>query len=65
MLYQVSYEVPLEAGQVQVQFIPVNMKRMTWCVYDKDHNNIMSALWIKNTSESDTRSYEVTLISYK
>ena len=30
---------------------------MTWCVYDKDH---MSALWIKNTSESDPHSYEVT-----
>ena len=26
-------------------------------IYDKDH---MSALWIKNTSESDPRSYEVT-----
>ena len=30
---------------------------MTWCVYDKDN---MSALRIKNTSESDSRSYEVT-----
>ena len=30
---------------------------LTWCVYDKDH---MSALRIKNTSESDPRSYEVT-----
>ena len=28
-----------------------------WRVYDKDH---MSALQIKNTSESDPRSYEVT-----
>ena len=28
----------------------------TWCVYDKDH---MSALGIKNTSESDPGSYEV------
>ena len=28
-----------------------------WSVYDKDH---MSALQIKNTSESDPRSYEVT-----
>ena len=27
------------------------------CVYDKDH---MGALQIKNTSESDPRSYEVT-----
>ena len=30
---------------------------LTCCVYDKDH---MSALQIKNTSESDPRSYEVT-----
>ena len=29
------------------------MKRMTWCVYDKDY---MSALRIKNISESDLRS---------
>ena len=34
-------EASLEAGQVRVQFIPVILKRMTWCVYDKDH---MSAL---------------------
>ena len=54
MLCQLSYEASLEAGQVRVQFIPV-MKRMT-CVYDKDY---MSALWIKNTSESDPHSYEV------
>ena len=32
------------------------MKRMTCCAYDKDH---MDALQIKNTSESDPRSYEV------
>ena len=32
------------------------MKRMTWCVYDNDH---MSALQVKNTSESDPRSYEL------
>ena len=30
---------------------------LTWYVYDKDD---MSALRIKNTSESDPRSYEVT-----
>ena len=34
------------------------MKRITWFVYDKDH---MSALWIKNTSESDLRSCEAAL----
>ena len=28
-----------------------------WCVYDKDQ---LSALQIKNTSESDPHSYEVT-----
>ena len=32
---------------------------LLWCVYDKDH---ISALWIKNTSESDPLSYKV---SYK
>ena len=31
---------------------------MTGCVYDKDH---MSAVWIKNRSESDPRICEVTL----
>ena len=31
---------------------------MTGCAYDKDH---MSALWIKNRSESDPRICEVTL----
>ena len=33
-----------------------NTMKMTilWCVYDKDH---MSALRLKNTSESDPRSY--------
>ena len=57
MLYQLSHEASLEAGQVQIQFIPV-MTKMTWWVYDKDH---MSALRIKNTSElSDPHSYEVT-----
>ena len=30
-----------------------------WCVYDKDHT---SALRIKNTSESDPRSYEVVYL---
>ena len=30
---------------------------VTWCVYDQDH---MSALRIKNRSESDPRSYEAT-----
>ena len=34
--------------------VDILMKR---CVYDKDH---MSALRIKNTSESDPHSYEVT-----
>ena len=33
------------------------MMTKMWCVYDKDH---MSALRIKNTSESDPRSYEAT-----
>ena len=38
---------------------PVNYYcNFTWCVYDIDH---MSALQIKNTSESDPCSYEVTL----
>ena len=40
---------------VSLQYFPTNV--LIWCVYDKDH---MSALWIKNTSESDPRSYEVT-----
>ena len=34
-----------------------NMTFMVWCVYDKDH---MSAIWLKNTSESDSRTYVVT-----
>ena len=34
-----------------------NLYGIIWCVYDKDH---MSALRIKNTSESDPLSYEVT-----
>ena len=58
MLYQLRFEASLEAGQVWIQFIPIIWRRMTWCVYDKDH---MSALWMKNTSESDPHSYEVTL----
>ena len=33
------------------------MKRMSWCVYDKDH---MSALRLKNTRERDPHSYVVT-----
>ena len=36
---------------------PVQLRDWWWCVYDKDH---MSALRIRNTSESDPRSYEVT-----
>ena len=35
-------------------------KRVTWCVYDKDQMDHISALQIKNTSESDLRSCEVT-----
>ena len=37
-------------------------KTLPWCVYDKDH---MSALRIKNTSESDPRSLWSNLSSYK
>ena len=50
-----GYEASLEAGQRRVWIYTRYMKRMRWCVYDKDH---MSALRIKNTSESDPLSYE-------
>ena len=44
MLYQLSYEASLEAGQDLVHFIPLHcmisyMKRVRWCVYDIDNNN--------------------------
>ena len=57
MLYHLSYESSPEAGQVRVQFIPAMKRMRTWFVDDKDHT---SALRLKNTSESDPRSYEVT-----
>ena len=42
-----------------ISIYTLNVKIVTSCVYDKDHT-CMSALWIKNTSKSDPRSYEVT-----
>ena len=53
MLYQLSYEVSLDAGQV----IPLIMQGEWNDVCMIDH---MSVLWIKNTSDSDPRSYEAT-----
>ena len=53
MLYQLSYEASPEAGQVRIQFIPVVWRD----AYDK---NNMSELRIKNRSERDLRSCEVT-----
>ena len=57
MLYQLSSEALLEAGQVQIQFIPVIWREWHDVCMKKDH---MSALQIRNTSESDPRSYKVT-----
>ena len=51
MLYQLSYEASLEADLSSAHSIYTRyMKRMTWCVFDKDH---ACALQVKNTSESD------------
>ena len=41
------------ASSIYIRYI----KGVTWSVYDKDHT---SELRIKNRSESDPRSYEVT-----
>ena len=60
MLYQLSYEASLEAGQVRVQFFPVI--RVRWCSYMYDINHIYE-LQIKDRSESDLRSCEATFKS--
>ena len=46
--------LPVKAA-IKVSFCKKNL--LLCCVHDKDH---MSALRIKNTSESDPHSYEVT-----
>ena len=63
MPYQLTYEVSLETGQVRVQFVPERYAWREW--HDVYMINIIwaSALQIKNTSESEPRSYEV--ITYK
>ena len=55
-----AYQMQCVAEAQEGKIIPekqVNNSNIIWCVYDKDH---MSALQLKNTSESDPHSYEVT-----
>ena len=51
---------PPNASAIPIsELVPTNahlVSDMLWCVYDKEH---MSALRLKNTSESDPRSYVV------
>ena len=62
MLYQLSYEALLEIGQVWVQFIPVIWREWR----DAYVITIKSVLRnLKNTSESDPRSYEVKQLQIK
>ena len=52
-----SREVLEKAGRCST-LPPISGETSAWCVYDKDH---LSVLRIKNTSESDPLSYEVSL----
>ena len=63
MLYRLSYEASLEAGQVRVQFIPV-----IWREWGNVHTIwiiIIYELWIKNRSENDLCSCEATELNQK
>ena len=58
LLYWLSYEASQEAGQVWVLFTPVIWRE--WCEVYNDHSDHMTELWLKNRSERDLCSCEVT-----
>ena len=69
LLYLLEYLLryfQCEVGQnnfccsIQIILVPVLCDMLTFSVHDVHMIKITRALWIKNTSESDPHSYEVT-----